>query len=247
MAQNMQLTFTKCNTFKKIIDAIKDICKETNIEINESGLKIKSMDSSHVCLVNLNISNLIDEIICENPIVIALNLDQMSKILRLFDNEAQLVIVHRENKLILTSSYEGKQAQFQMSLMDIEMDNLDLPCFDFSTLIKIPSAEYNKLCSNFKEFGDAISFDCANEQVKIAISGDISSGYVVIENGEKSEITIKNEIIQAFSLKYMCLFCKACSCSDFCHIYLGQDMPMKLKFPVGDDDILEFYIAPKLD
>ncbi|MBJ23946.1 MAG: proliferating cell nuclear antigen (pcna) [Euryarchaeota archaeon] len=243
----MKLTFKSCNTFKKIIDAIKDVCKETNIEINESGLKIKSMDSSHVCLVNLNISSSIEEIICENPAVIALNLDQMSKILRLFDNEAQLIIVHNENKLILTSSYEGKQAQFQILLMDIEMDNLDLPSFDYSTSIKMPSAEYNKLCSNFKEFGDSISFECSNDQVRIEISGDISSGHVVIENSEKNEIMIKNEITQAFSLKYLCLFCKACSCSDFCIIYLGQDMPMKLKFPVGDDDILEFYIAPKLD
>ncbi len=243
----MEVFFNKCNTFKKIIDAIKDICRETNIEISENGLQIKAMDSSHVCLVNLNLSYLIDKIICDDSTVIAFNLEQLSKILRLFDNEAELHIVHNVNKLTLRSTYESKKAQFDLSLMDIEMDHLDLPDFDYTTIIKLPTSEYNKLCNSYKEFGDSVTFQCTSEKIKINVTGDISSGHIEIENDSNNEIIHEGDKEISFSLKYLCLFCKACSCTDYCFINLGEGIPMKLKFPLGEDDKLEFYIAPKVD
>tara|TARA_Y100001980_G_C14555390_1_gene343795 strand:+ start:318 stop:1049 length:732 start_codon:yes stop_codon:yes gene_type:complete len=243
----MQLIFKKSSILKKIVDAIKDVCKETNIELSENGLHIKAMDCSHVCLVNLKISSLIENIISEKPVIIAINLEQLSKVLRLFDNEAELFLFHADNKLTLTSTYEGQKAKFDISLMDIEMDSLDLPDLCYTTSIKLPTSEYNKLCSSFKDFGDSVTFQCREDKVKIYVNGDLSSGHIELENGSKNEIISQTDKDISFSLKYLCLFCKACSCTDFCTINLGENIPMKLKFPLGEDDVLEFYIAPKLD
>ena len=113
----MQLIFKKSSILKKIVDAIKDVCKETNIELSENGLHIKAMDCSHVCLVNLKISSLIENIISEKPVIIAINLEQLSKVLRLFDNEAELFLFHADNKLTLTSTYEGQKAKFDSEVL----------------------------------------------------------------------------------------------------------------------------------
>ena len=50
-----------------------------------------------------------------------------------------------------------------------------------------------------------------------------------------------------YSLKYLTFFCKACPLSDFVHIYVGMDQPMRLKFPISDTEHLSFYLAPKVD
>ena len=43
--------------FKKIMDAIRELVKEANIDCSESGLSMQAMDSSHVALVALMLRN----------------------------------------------------------------------------------------------------------------------------------------------------------------------------------------------
>jgi len=38
---------------KKVVDAMKDLCKDVNFDCSEKGLSVQSMDSSHVALVSL--------------------------------------------------------------------------------------------------------------------------------------------------------------------------------------------------
>jgi proliferating cell nuclear antigen len=41
--------------FKKIVDAIKDLVKQVNIDASSTGLFMQAMDSSHVALVSLEL------------------------------------------------------------------------------------------------------------------------------------------------------------------------------------------------
>ena len=41
--------------FKKIIEAIKELVIDANLECNENGISMQAMDSSHVSLCALNL------------------------------------------------------------------------------------------------------------------------------------------------------------------------------------------------
>lgn len=41
---------------KKLIDAIKDLVSDINLDISAIGISLQAMDSSHVALVTLNLS-----------------------------------------------------------------------------------------------------------------------------------------------------------------------------------------------
>lgn len=43
------------DTFKKLVESIKEIVKLVNIDINPEGMCIQAMDSSHVALVLLKL------------------------------------------------------------------------------------------------------------------------------------------------------------------------------------------------
>lgn len=43
------------NTIKKIVEAIKDVVNNVNIEVNQEGMSFQAMDLSHVALVTLNL------------------------------------------------------------------------------------------------------------------------------------------------------------------------------------------------
>ena len=42
-------------TFKQVIDALKEILMDVNLEIDETGIKIVAMDKTHIVLIHLKL------------------------------------------------------------------------------------------------------------------------------------------------------------------------------------------------
>jgi len=42
-------------TFKQVIDALKEILMDVNLEIDETGIKIVAMDNTHIVLIHLKL------------------------------------------------------------------------------------------------------------------------------------------------------------------------------------------------
>ena len=40
---------------KKVVDAIKDLVTDVNLEVSDAGISLQAMDSSHVALVSLKL------------------------------------------------------------------------------------------------------------------------------------------------------------------------------------------------
>jgi len=71
---------------KKIIEAIKDLVTDVNIDVTPSGLSLQAMDTSHVALVSLNLSSEgFEEFRCDNNVVLGINILNLSKVLKLAD------------------------------------------------------------------------------------------------------------------------------------------------------------------
>ena len=74
--------------FKQLIEALKDLVQDANIDCSEDELSIQAMDSSHVSLVQVNLqSSGFDHFRCDRPISLGFNSTNMSKILKCAGNE----------------------------------------------------------------------------------------------------------------------------------------------------------------
>ena len=51
----MEAKTIQANAFKTLIEALKEILNDANLEFDEHGIKIKAMDSSHTVLVYLKL------------------------------------------------------------------------------------------------------------------------------------------------------------------------------------------------
>jgi len=61
--------------FKKLIDSIKDLVKNANIDVSPQGMSIQAMDSSHVALVSLNMKqNGFDSYRCDKSLTLGLSI-----------------------------------------------------------------------------------------------------------------------------------------------------------------------------
>ena len=48
-----QATIGKALIFKKIIESIRELVTDVNIEVSQNGMSLQAMDASHVALVTL--------------------------------------------------------------------------------------------------------------------------------------------------------------------------------------------------
>ena len=116
----VQLTFERGIVFKRIVDAIKDLSKETNIEITEDTLDIQAMDGSNVSLLELKVQKSV-QIHSKETNVIAVNFESVAKILRIMELEMPLVISTNKNRLLFQSG-EKQKSEFSVPMLDVEME-----------------------------------------------------------------------------------------------------------------------------
>lgn len=62
-------------TFRKVLDAIKDLLNEASFDCSETGIQLQAMDSSHVSLVSLSLkSDGFDKFRCDRNLTMGMNL-----------------------------------------------------------------------------------------------------------------------------------------------------------------------------
>ena len=98
-------------TFKQIIDSIKDLLTDTNIECTEEEMSIQAMDSAHVSLVAVSLSAAaFDHYRCDRQITLGVNTANMAKIFKMIGKEDTFVLKSEDEADVLTMMFEGKTA-----------------------------------------------------------------------------------------------------------------------------------------
>jgi proliferating cell nuclear antigen len=109
---------------KKVVDAMKDLCKDVNFDCSEKGLQVQSMDSSHVALVSLLLrESAFSEFKCDRATSLGMNVDSLGKIFKMcgptdslklrWQNDADTVNFQCE------SGQDDRIADFELKLMQI--------------------------------------------------------------------------------------------------------------------------------
>ena len=97
---------------KQIIEALKDLVTDANMDVSSDDLSIQCMDSSHVALVDVNLSRAaFDHFRCDKPISLGFNGPNMSKILKLMNKDDIVVMKAEDDGDTLTLMFESNDDQ----------------------------------------------------------------------------------------------------------------------------------------
>lgn len=96
-------------TFKAIIEAIKDLVVDCNLDCSEEEVAIQSMDSAHVSLVAVRLSaSAFSNYRCDRPNSLGINTANMSKILKMLGKDDSITFkAEDESPDSLTMLFEG--------------------------------------------------------------------------------------------------------------------------------------------
>ena len=93
---------------KNIIEAVKDLVNDANVDCSEEEVSIQCMDSSHVSLVAVSLqAAAFDHYRCDRPLSLGINSGNMAKIFKMMGKDDQVVLKAEDEPDNLTLMFEG--------------------------------------------------------------------------------------------------------------------------------------------
>merc|ERR1712084_15752 len=146
-------------------------------------------------------------------------------------------------------------ADFDLKLMQIESEHMEIPEQQYKVVVKLPSSEFQKICRDLKEFGETMQVQASKEGIRFSVQGDIGSGNVMLKprEADKAEdgvaLTVHEPVTATFALRYLVNFSKAAPLCGTVELGLGPDAPLLVKYNLenADNCYMQFYLAPKID
>jgi proliferating cell nuclear antigen len=236
--------------FRTLMTALKDILLETNITFEPDGMRIINMDKSHTILAHLHLAAKNFEFYeCKkDKIIIGVNMFHLFKLINTIENDETLTIYIENSDYVdgivsyLTLKYENggiKQCKTQkLRLIEPEPEELQYPDVPFSSIINLPSADFQKIIRDLSCISDKLEIKSVGNELIFQCSGQFASAKIHrAESDGSMSFTLKQDsskIIQGeFSLKNLGYFIK---CTNLCpqiEMYLENDLPLVVKYNVA--------------
>ena len=246
--------------FRTLMTALKDILLETNITFEPDGIRIINMDKSHTILAHLYLAAQNFEFYeCKkDKIIIGVNMFHLFKLINSIDNDDTLTLYIENSDYAdgivshLALKFENgeiKQCKTQkLRLIEPEPEELQYPDVKFSSIINLPSADFQKIIRDLscisdkleiKSVGSELIFKCSGQFASAEIhraESDGSMGFILKQDSSK--------IIQGeFSLKNLGYFIKCTNLCSQIEMYLENNLPLIVKYNVASLGVIKLALA----
>ena len=248
--------------FKQVIDALKDILMDVNLEIDNTGIKIIAMDNTHIVLIHLKLdADKFEEYYCEKKMYIGVNMLKLHMLIKTIGtNDLLNLYIDKEdpNKLgiKITNNEKNVETDYKLSTIDIDVLDVHIPAVSFYTTITMPSTYLQKIIRDMHNISEFIEIRNIEKSLILKCKGDYCSQQTILgsdrsqnitisktnnnENNENNENNDENlqdnnqEIIQGiFSLKYLLIFTKCTNLCPTVEIYLKNSYPIILRYSIA--------------
>ena len=84
--------------FKQVVDALKDILTDVNLEIDSTGIKIVAMDNTNIVLIHLKMnSDQFEEFFCEKKTHVGICMLKFHMLIKTINTNDLLVLYMKKN------------------------------------------------------------------------------------------------------------------------------------------------------
>jgi proliferating cell nuclear antigen len=246
---------------RHLIAGIKDILTDATITFTKHGLKIVNLDKTHTILVKVVLrSDRFEFYDCEpNRIVICANTLHLSKVISTVSNNDTLTMYidradyHDGIVSHLGLQYDNSQIKQcygqKLRLIDPDPEELSVPEVEFSTVINLPTSDFQKIIRDLSQISDRIEIRSAGSELIFTCEGAFAKSRIVrSESDGNLEFVQKPDramIIQGeFSLKSLSHFIKFTPLCTHLEMYFSNNLPLIVKYDVASLGEIKLCLAP---
>ena len=257
----LSIKTVQISPFRTLMTALKDILLETNITFTPEGVKIINMDKSHTVLVHMILKSENFEFYQCNTdkIIIGVNMYHLFRLINSIDNDDTLTIYIDPKDYVdgivshLSLKFENgdiKQCKTQkLRLIEPEKDELEYPEVVFSSIINLPSSDFQKIIRDLSCISDKLEIKSVGDELIFKCSGNFACAEIHrAETNGGMEFVLKqntSKITQGiFSLKNLGYFIKCTNLCNQIEIYLENDLPLVVKYNVASLGEIKLCLSP---
>jgi len=258
----LDLRTTQSSVFKILIEALKEIVVDVNMEFSNECIRIVKMDVTETVLIKLELKaeNFVESghYICnytkENPLILGINIFYLFKLLKTINNDDILSFqVDDENPGVLDirleNSAKSTVTKYILNLIEIDEENLEIPAIDFDTVITYNAANFQKIIKDMynlqSKFIDVKSY---NKQLIFSGQGDFATQETTIGE-DTDDIKFNKDTDNIFQGKYLTKHLLSFTkCTNLCNnitLKLKNDYPLIINYAAGSLGKITLVIASK--
>ena len=246
---------------RNLITALKDILVDATITFTPHEMKIINFDKNHTIVVNVHLyADKFEEYYCEpDKIIICANASHLFKVISTMATDDVLTIYIERNDYNdgnvseLGLQYDNsdiKQCYSQkLRLLEPDTEELIVPEVAYSTIINLSTAYFQKIIRDLSGISDRIEivsvgtnlvFSCQGSFAKTKIIRSEADGQMAFVQKADESVVIQGE----FSLKSLSNFIKCTPLCSHLEIYLGNDLPLIVKYHVASLGEIRLCLGP---
>merc|ERR1712157_288500 len=117
-----------------------------------------------------------------------MNVDSLSKVFKICGPNDSLKLKYQNDADSLNFQCENSEddriADFDLKLMSIESEHMEIPEQQYKVVAKLPSGEFQKICRDLKEFGETMQVKASKEGITFSVQGDVGTGNILLKPRE---------------------------------------------------------------
>ena len=256
----LEIQSVQVSPIRNMITALKDVLTDASITFTDKGMKIINFDKTHTILVNVLLhANKFEHYRCDpDKILVCANTLHLFKLISTMSNDDTLSIYidksdyHDGVVSHLGLQYEnGDIKQFytqKLRLIDPDTEELEMPNVEYSTVINMPTTDFQKIIRDMngisdrieiKSVGNDLIFSCDGNFASSRIYRTESDGNMNFINKPDASVVVQGE----FSLKSLSHFIKCTPLCSNLEIYIGNDLPLIVKYDVASLGTMKLCLA----
>ena len=263
----------KAECFSVIFQNTKDFSDHTVMYFDENGLFMQGMNNSHVCLYELRIPSewfhKYNYTSSMEKLLLGINNETVYKIINTKQEEHSIYFKYTddadhmeinfkkntEEKKDSKDSKDSKSSQtlvldkyYQIKLIDLEENLLEIPETEYNVDIMIPTKSFADIIQELTIFHTDLKIICTDEKIDLIANGNNASMKANIDIDDLNEYAIEEdyEYKQNYSLEFMKLMTQFSKLSNEIFIGLSDSTPMKVEYKF-QEGVISLYLAPKIE
>ena len=246
------------SAIKTLVESLKEILTDANFIIDENGVKLIAMDSTHSVLVYLKLeADKFESFYCKEKIKLGISMLNLYKLIKTITTNDTLTFFVDENDLNtlgiqIYNEIKNSQTVYKLNLLDISEDEISIPPAEFDTELTLPSSEFQKIIrdmtnigilTEIKSIGSTLEFKCDGDYATQTTTLGETQNCLQFKQNSDPDYTIQG----VFSLKYLSLFTKCTNLCNQIQLYIKNDYPLIIQYTVASLGIIKLCLAPNID
>lgn len=251
----------KVYQFTTILQNLKSISNDLTLQCDEKGIYAQGMDSGHVCLFELNIgAEWFDKYVCTEPCSMGINCEMLFKIISCIKEGQHIDMKHNPLKPKLSIDLLGNSydKSFELSLIDIDTQMVELPDKEYTADIRFVSKDYAELINQLSIFGNKLKI-CCDDNIILNSENEFGKVDITVKEEEIIEYMMEEDssIESYFGIKFVNMITKFANLNKEISIHISNNFPIKFMYNLEDwkdkkeedeessiTHFMAFYLAP---